>query len=991
MQDMARLTSSERVTGVSFTEMEVPGCLEMQGYGTPYYMNDNYAFYDYPPYIYMKTGVENGVGSYRRTFSLPAAWAGERVYLHFDGIYGGAYVWVNGKKVGYSQGSNNDAEFDITNYAKAGTNILGVQNIRWTDGSYLEGQDMWHMSGIHRNVYLYALPEGSIRDHQLSATFSEDYSNATLTARIRGGRQVLVRLIAPDGTTVGEKKAENVEDGVSEVKIEVPEVQLWSAEYPNLYTVEFSQRDANGKEQMAFATKYGFREITNTGKLILINGQRVYFRGVNTQDTDPLTGRTMPLETMLKDITMMKQANVNTVRTSHYPRSPRMMHMFDYYGMYVMDEADLECHRNWTDNGTNGISSQESWLPAMQDRTDRMILRDRNHASVIFWSLGNESCWGENFNRLYTAAKALDGESGRPIHYEGGSRGGAEGQSDLFSQMYPTTTKVTNNSSNCSQPYFICEYAHAMGNAIGNLKEYWKPIYYSNYGVGACIWDWVDQSIYDANDITKGNLISQGLPRYKSGYDYGSLHQDNFLNNGILTADRKANGKLAEVKAIYAPIQVIGFSANTRKLRIRNVDSFRNLNEYECRYTVLIDGYAVENGIVDLPSIEPLSATTEITIPCTTPEPTSGEMLLNISFHLRQATSWAGAGHTVAQMQYFIKRRTSTLPAYTATTNEDIKSFRNGTTTTIGNSQFFITFEDDGTLTAYSVDGKSLILEGPEYDNFRWIENDKYSDMDNGLTDKTAEITLSEDKRKANVKVTAKGNKCPYTLNYTIYTDGTFDIQATMRPAVGDLRRIGLAMTLAPELENIEYWGRGPEENYWDRKDGCYIGRYSNTVTGLFENYPHPQTCGGREDIREVCLYDDEGKGILVTTAHSTTRQVAMQLLHHRDMEMTSTRLHPYDLTPSEEIYAHFDIYQRGLGNGSCGQGTGTLETYKCPSSGSLVYYLRFSPYDKATVGVPPTPLRHSCSSATYDIEGRSLSFPTRGIYLQAGRKLLKR
>lgn len=993
MPNMANLTASVTPPRTAkLTDVKVPGCLEMQGYGTPYYINDNYAFFDYQPNIFMQSGVENGVGSYRCTFTVPSQWNGERVYLHFDGIYGGAYVWLNGKKVGYTQGSNNDAEFDITPYLTQGTNVLGVQNIRWTDGSYLEGQDMWHMSGIHRNVYLYALPEGSVRDHALSATFSEDLTSATLHVSTKAGKTVKVSLFSPEGKLLTSTSTEATAKGVYEATLDVPDVQLWSAENPVLYTVEFSQCDAKGKEEMAFSTKYGFREITNDGKLIRINGQRVYFRGVNTQDTDPMEGRTMPLSTMLQDIILMKQANVNTVRTSHYPRSPRMMAMFDYYGLYVMDEADNECHHNWTDNGINGISSDPDWLPAMQDRTDRMVLRDRNHPSVIFWSTGNESCWGENFQKLYDAVKTLDGQSGRPVHYEGGTRGGAEGETDLFSQMYPTVNKVKNNSTSCSQPYFICEYAHAMGNAIGNLREYWDAIYHSNYGVGGCIWDWVDQSIYDAQDIKDNNLVTNGLPRFKSGYDYGRLHQNNFVNNGILTADRKPAGKYVEVKAVYQPVQRTSSTVLSNTLKLYNVDSFTDLNAYDCHFDILINGEVVETGRIDLPSIPAQNSTpVSVTIPFTTPKPTNQEMLANVYFTLREATPWAEAGHVVASFQQMLVRRASTLPTISPK-GAEMSITQTGAKQHIGNADFDVVFLSDGTLFSYQYKGKELITEGLEYDNFRWIENDQYKDTGNGISDKTATFTLADDKQSASVRVSARGSLCSYTLLYTIYANGTFDAKITLTPQKDDLRRLGMAMAFAPGLENVKYWGRGPEENYSDRKTGTFIGRYSTTVDDLFENYPHPQTSGGREDIREVILANDEGKGLRITTAHASARQVAMQLSHFKDTDMTTTALHPYDLMAADDIYAHFDIYQRGLGNGSCGQGTGTISEYYCPSSGSQVYTLRFAPYDEATEGIgsvirPAASPTADKQPTAYDIMGRRLAHPQRGITLMQGRK----
>ena len=489
------------VDATAWDTISVPSCLEMKGYGKPYYINVNYPFVDNSPYITMKGGCENGVASYRRTFTLPAGWTEKRVVLHFDGIYSAAYVWVNGKYVGYTEESNNDSEFDLSNVVREGENNISVQVIRFSDGSYLEDQDMWRMSGIHRDVYLYATPKAYVADHVISSDLSSDLSTANVSIQLNLNndaaqsvtKKLRTRLLDPQGKVVA-VSLDDVTLGANEQNHEqdvelgnISNIALWSAEQPNLYTIEVAELDANSNEEMAFATKYGFRKIETKNNRIYINGQRVYFRGVNTQDTHPVHGRAIDVATMLRDVTMMKQANVNTVRTSHYPRQAKMNAMFDYYGLYVMDEADIECHFNWEQSG-NTITRAESWKAQFLDRTERMVLRDRNHPSIIFWSLGNESGTGNNLQATYDYIKSIDTE--RPVHYEGATRDRAS-YTDLFSVMYPTLASATSDAKNNrdKKPYFMCEFAHSMGNATGNFKEYWEAIVGSTYGIGGCVWE----------------------------------------------------------------------------------------------------------------------------------------------------------------------------------------------------------------------------------------------------------------------------------------------------------------------------------------------------------------------------------------------------------------------------------------------------------------------------------------------------------------------
>lgn len=965
--------------------ISVPSCWEMKGYDKPLYVNVEYPFADMPPYIFCKVdGIgANPVGSYRRTFDLPEGWDTQRVFFHSDGLYSAAYVWVNGQYVGYTQGGNNDAEFDITSYVRKGSNNISVQVFRWSDASYLEGQDMFHMSGLHRDVYLYATPKTFVRDHYITAQLDEaaKYTSGKFNVDLEldnrdaqaSKKEVEVILCDPSGKEVKSWSA-NVSlqegDTVQHVSLggQLDNLILWSAEKPNLYTVVVCQKNENGKEEMAFSTKYGFRQIEIKNNLVYVNGQQVYFKGVNNQDTHPVLGRSIDVPTMLKDVTMMKQANMNTVRTSHYPRQAKMYAMFDYYGLYVMDEADVECHKNWDDHyyGSGCITRDPSWEGQFVDRNLRMVYRDRNHPSVVFWSMGNESQNGCNFTAAFKAIKAVDS---RIIHYEGATRfpdgGDGADNTELYSVMYPDLTKVEQYSNNNDRPYFMCEYAHAMGNAVGNLKEYWDIIESSKYGIGGCIWDWVDQSIIDASDIKNGQLTRNGFNYYRTGYDYPGPHQGNFVNNGLIQADRSWSAKLTEVKQVYQYIKFKGFSASNHQLTLTNKYDFTDLNEFELAYNVLKDGEVVESGKVDVPSTLP-DENCVLTVPFKTEVAEGSEYLLNIDMLKKQATDWCDAGYPMASVQYLLQERPQTLPAKNDLTGK-LKVTDNQSTVTISNEtgSFDVTFNNStGTLTSYKVNNISYMnAEGsPKYDNYRWIENDTYGDQSNGITSVNTTRGLSADGKTYTYKVTASGSKCDYVLTYTIYLDGTLDLKTDFTPKVSDLRRIGLSMNFLGGLDSVSYYARGPWENYVDRKTGSMIGRYNTTTDKMFTPYPNPQTCGNREDLREVSLTNPTtGNGLLIRTEGKVT----FSLLPYTDQQMVNAR-HPWELTRSSAVYAHFDYMQRGLGNASCGPGT--LSQYTCPSSGTYTYKLRFIPIiNGEQVGVAPVVAADNAWTFRYD------------------------
>ncbi len=972
--------------------IRVPLSWEMANHGKPVYTNVGYPFKDNAPNAnvgWTQYGVtdHNATGFYRRTITIPETWKDKRVFVHFDGVYSAAVVWVNGKYVGYSQDSNTDAEFDITGFVTTGDNQLSVRVYRWCDGSYLEGQDMWHLSGIHRDVYLVATPKVFVSDHYITSSLNDEATSGSMSVKltvdnrntVSTTKTLQVSLLDADGKQIATGTETYSGSSTTEKTVtfdNLSNLHPWSAEYPYLYTVVVSQKNESGAEEMAFSTKYGFRNITKNGNLIYINGKRVYFKGVNTQDTHPEYGRAIDMETMMKDLTMMKKANVNTVRTSHYPRQPKMYAMMDALGFYVMDEADVECH------GNQGLSSNSSWITAMDDRTKRMVLRDRNHPSVIFWSLGNECGGGSNFSTTYNTCKSLDS---RYVHYEGAKSG--TNYSDLGSNMYPTVSSVRENRSGLNgKPYFICEYAHAMGQAVGNLKEYWDQIEGSTGIIGGCIWDWVDQSIYDPAKLVNGQKKSDnGFNYWVSGYDYNSTgginygFQGNFLNNGIVTPDRTWTGKLSEVKKVYQYVKFSDFNTSAKSVNIANKYAFMPISSdnFEIGYRVMKDGYLVENGKLESFNTIDAGSSANVKLPIKTSADNSAEYLVNVELRVKKPTtanvadwtSWAEEGYSIADEQFSLSNATiglPELPSYTSAGGSLSVSGNTVSGTDNNGKEYSISFSN-GKMTSWTYDGKSLINAGPDFNSYREVDNDRWiSSPYEDSSSLRVTSALRKSGNNATMSVNGSATACSYTTNYTFYPDGTVDMKVTFSPSEIPsssrnkddkkyLARIGLGMQFASGFENVEFYARGPRSNYSDRKTGSYLGRFTTTVDDMVDELTHPQTFGDHEDLRELILTN---KTAGVQLGVKVGGRASFSLSHYDEKNwckgtntMWQTNLHWYDLTRDSQVYAHFDYMQRGLGNNSCG-GDKFLSKYLCPTSGSYTYTLRFKPQSAESVNV---------------------------------------
>lgn len=911
----------------SWKEIPVPASWEMFGYGTPIYTNVTYPHRNNPPFIQPQKGYTivdepNPVGSYRRDFNIPDNWKGSEIFIHFDGLYSAMYLWVNGKKVGYSQGASNDAEFNITNYVKPGKNVLAVEVYRWSDGSYLEDQDMFRLSGIHRDVYLFATPKLRLRDYYLTTDFAgDDLSQATFNVRTNiknYGKAVKVALA--DVTILDEngKQVAYISDAIKNIgkgqevisteSVVVKNPVLWSAETPYLYTVILELKDQDGETMEAMSTQYGFRKIEIKNNRVYINNKQVFFKGANRHDIDPQLGKAVPVESMIKDILLFKRYNLNTIRTSHYPNDAKMYALYDYYGLYVMDEADIECH------GNHSISDKESWLPAYVDRMVRMIERDKNHPSVIFWSMGNESGGGKNFNTVYNEARKLDP---RPIHYEG-----KNDIADMDSRMYPSIESMIEQDKQArNKPFFLCEYAHAMGNSIGNLDEYWDYIEnHSQRMIGGCIWDWVDQGINKHGELTN---------RYYYGGGFGDRPTDfDFCCNGIVTPDRQVTPKLIEVKKVYQYIKLNPVDLKTGKIKLANRYDFLNLNNFDLKWEVVKDGIVTESGILPLTDTAP-DKDLEVTVPFKTTLSADNEYFLNLTVLLKNNCVWATAGHDVASEQYALTGKVPVQPVK-MNFNETLKIEKVPHGIGFRSNGFYVAFDTiSGIMTSLRYAGTDMIYNksGFTFNWYRSINNDRREYQPTEITCQSFAWQLNETDKKS-VRITTSqialigtGNKAieqPYNVIYNILANGKIEISTSFKTGEKfNLPRLGLQIALNPSLEQVEWYGRGPIENYWDRKNAAYVGLYKNTVTGMEEAYVRSQTMGNRDDVRWLTLSNGK-QGIKI----SSIDKLNFSALHFTEPQLWDVQYgHDLNSIRRAEVILNLDCIQRGLGNASCGPG----------------------------------------------------------------------
>ncbi|MCL3780572.1 DUF4981 domain-containing protein [Prolixibacteraceae bacterium JC049] len=966
----------------SWDDIKVPSNWEVEGYGVPIYVNHQYEFADfkapisdemefidgrYPKYPGKVPQKYNPVGSYRRDFNLAKSWSGKEVFLHIGAMKSGGFVWINGKYVGYSQGSKLPAEFNVTPYVKKGKNTIALQIFRWTDGSYLECQDFWRISGIERSVYLYAQPKIRVRDFNAEAILDGAYKNGVLNLSIdlknhlTKAQNVKVTykvLDAANKVVVSDTKKLDVEaakENTIKFNTTIPNVKQWSAEHPNLYALLIKTEDAKGNQLEIISRKIGFRTVEIKQGILLLNGQHITLKGVNTQEADPETGHVMSEELILKDIQLWKENNINAVRLSHYPRGARFYELCDEHGIYVVDEANIESHGMYY--GKHSLAKDASWEQQHVDRMVRLVQRDKNHPSVIIWSMGNEAGNGVNFYAGYKAMKANDSQK-RPVQYErpykdyDGSLFDMDWNTDIIAPQYPSPARFELvGKSKTDRPYIPSEYAHAMGNSTGNFQDYWDIIEQYDNLQGGFIWDWVDQSIWKTNE--KGERF------YAYGGDYGkNMPTDNsFLNNGIVFPDRSAQPGLYEVKKAH---EFINFKHqginrhNELRVLVENLYDFTNLNLFNFTAEVKADGKVLKKV-----EFNDLNIGTHIgkliRVPLKGVEfKENTEYFVEISATLKSDWGLLPKGYEVAHEQLALKRK---YKAKATTVNNGaalaIKQGKAGVT--ISNADVKVVFsKKEGRLTSYRFKGTELLKDGkgPKPNFWRAVtDNDFGNQMHRkNIEWKKASIFASVEKMETKqladntveLKVTYQlpGVDTQFESVYEVAGTGVVKISNTLGATAykADVPRIGMRMQMPKQYKNMTYYGRGPWENYVDRQASTFVGVYENAVSENYVPYIRPQENGYRTDVRWVALTNDKEKGILVV-ADQPTQGLGVSALHMPNEDFDSTAglsyakdgsvakeyridgipevnnsKHINDIKEKDLVQLNIDLGQRGLG-----------------------------------------------------------------------------
>ncbi|MBN2368900.1 MAG: DUF4981 domain-containing protein [Vicinamibacteria bacterium] len=913
-------------------EIPVPSNWQILGYGTPIYTNIKHPFPANPPFV---PTDRNETGCYRARFTLPGTFQGHRVYLHFAGVQSAAYVWMNGDLVGYAEGSMTSAEFDVTERVRPGDNVLAVQVIRWSDGSYLEDQDFWRLSGIFRDVFLFAKPAVHLRDFMVVTDLDDAYLDADLrlTCDVRNASKTAqpaprVRATLRDESgsvafTAEARAPIPVETGQEAAFVLTHRVSrplLWNAETPRLYTLLIELLDGEGRTLEATAARIGFRETEMRGGQLLINGRPALFKGTNRHEIHPEHGRVVPRATMIRDIRLMKQHNINAVRTSHYPNDPLWYELCDEYGLYVIDEANIESHELW-EKGVI-LADDPAWGGAFVDRGVSMAERDKNHPSVILWSLGNETGLGRNFEEMAAAIRAVDPT--RFIHYESVNPAYAPKLSsfDILSTMYPTIERMIEmHESDPTRPVIICEYAHAMGNSVGNLRKYWDAIERHPRMQGAFIWDWVDQGLL--------KRTSDGRPYWAYGGDFGDTPNDgNFCINGLVQPDRTPQPELTEVKKIYQFVRARPADLALGRVAVENRYAFLDLNRLTLHWALAEDGAVIEKGALPMPGVAP-GETREITIPFSRPALQPGaEYWLDLGFRLTEETSWADAGHEVAWEQMRLpdaapptRLSLSGMPALVVEDADDAVTVR-------GESFRLRLDKSRGTLTSLTAGEIELLVQGPIPNLWRApTDNDegggersyghrwRQAGLD-AVRFEPASVDVEHVSPRivrliVQADVAARSGGFEHRAMYTVHGSGDILIENEFTPygTLPPLPRVGVTMKLPPEFDRLEWYGRGPQESYWDRKEGARVGRHAGAVAEQYFPYVKPQENGNKSDVRWALLRRPQGEGLLVVGCPLLNVSV-----HEYTIENLTRAKHATDVVRSDHVTLNVDDRQMGLG-----------------------------------------------------------------------------
>ncbi len=960
--------------------IDVPSNWTMQGHDKPIYTNVKMPFECDPP----RVPDENPTGCYRTSFELPDDWDGMKVSVVLGGTESMLYLYVNGVAAGVSKGSRLPAEFDITTLVSPGSNVIAAKVIRWSDGSYIEDQDHWWMAGIYRSVYLVARKPVHIRDFFVKGGLDELYRNGELSVDVAIDapddetalkHSVEVSLYDASGKAVLKSPAEGAfvapwgKPPQARVSAKVTNPKKWSAEEPNLYTVVVALKDGSGAVVEAVACRTGFRKVEISDRQLLVNGEAVLIRGVNRHDHDDRRGKTVPEEVMVADVRLMKRFNINAVRTSHYPNDERFYDLCDEYGLYVCDEANIECHAV-----LNRVSDNPQWTAAFVDRGVRMVERDKNHPSVIMWSLGNESGYGRAHDAMAGAMRRIDPT--RPLHYEGACGRGVDsrGVTDIICPMYPTVERIVEWASEPVEgaprfgpaaqddeyrPLIMCEYAHSMGNSTGNLKEYWEAIETTHGLQGGYIWDWVDQGLVKTDD--------DGREYWAYGGDFGDTVNDrNFCINGLIWPDRTPHPAMFEFKHVIQSVSIAARDLKKGKVEITNKNHFTSIKGLAGEWELIADGDTVKRGKLKRLDIAP-GRSKVVTVPVKKPDLAPGaECFLNMRFRLSRDTLWASKGHVVAHQQLEMPWRGAKPKIVKASKMPPLELARDVGRVVVTGGDFCLIFDEiDGLIASFSHKGRELVYGGPVLNAWRApTDNDGIKTLpekNRGVLAQWLEAGLDRLERKV-VKVTARrlgktaarisaditvcAPLCDAGFRHkqvvTIYGSGDVTVanRIVADKSLPPLPRIGVTMRLPRWLDRVEYLGRGPCENYSDRNTSAEVGRYATTVDEMHVPYILPQENGNRTGVRWASLVDKSGTGLLFS---------AMPL-----MEMSASRftagdlyeaLHTNELTPRKQVILNLDLVQSGLGGASCGPDT--LPQYKIPP-GKFDFAFRMRAIDAA-------------------------------------------
>ncbi|NIM13016.1 MAG: DUF4981 domain-containing protein [Candidatus Aminicenantes bacterium] len=954
-----------------WNDIKVPGNWELQGFGVPIYTDEPYPFKPNPPKV---PHDYNPVGSYRRDFTLPDNWEGRQVFIHFGAVKSAMYFWINGKEVGYSQGSRTPAEFNITEYVRKGKNTVAVEVYRWSDGSYLENQDAWRMSGIERDVFLFSTPAVHIRDYFVHAGLDKKYRDGLFSVDVevqsylstKEPYWVQMQLLEEDKSSPPLVKMTEQglikpsEETVIHFETEVKNPGKWSAETPHLYSLVLSLLDKNKKPVEVVSSRIGFRKVEIKDGQLLVNGVPIYIKGVNRHSHDPVTGQYVTQETMIKDIQLMKQFNINAARTSHYPNDSQWYNLCDQYGLYVVDEANIESGGMYF-HPDKTLMDKPEWERAYLERTWRMVDRDKNHPCVIIWSLGNECGDGPHFQAMYQWIKERD--LSRPVQSEDAK---LQPHTDIYCPMYRRIEQIEEYVSKPQRrPLIMCEYAHAMGNSVGNLQDYWHVIYKYDQLQGGFIWDWVDQGLLKKNE--------KGEEFWAYGGDYlpvGVNHSDkNFLINGLVFPDRKLHPHIWEVKKVYQYARAEAFKLNIGQIKLINRYDFTNLNTLDIQWQITGDNQVMGKGKISpaYADVAPHDAKIiQLPLPEIQPEP-GVEYFLKISFKTREETLGIPAGHELGWDQFKLPITNAvkpidinTLPPLKLTTGE--------THIVIRGRAFNLFFDrKTGEIISWIYKGKEFIKTGPK-PNFWRAPTD--NDFGWGMPKecrvwrnawqkpKIENVTVKQiDASKIQVDVEATlpkgtgGSK--YFTTYTVLGSG--DVLVTNRFVPGKtgglpvIPRFGMTMALPVEFDRIEWYGRGPHENYWDRKTGAAVGFYKDSAMEQYHPYIRPQETGNKTDVRWAALTNENGMGMLAVGMPLLNISAYHFLNEDFDPGMEKKQRHPFDLQKRNLVTLNLDYKQMGVGGDtSWGDRARPHPQYRLPvKEYSYSFRLRpFSPKD---------------------------------------------